>query len=77
MAGHDAGRQHQFTGFHKSLNAEATTGRRNYVIATYAGIAAMCLFFKLKSKKKEPEITENKLCGPPLGQGKWNLWISI
>ncbi|XP_072356800.1 ATP synthase membrane subunit K, mitochondrial-like isoform X2 [Scyliorhinus torazame] len=61
MAGHNAGSQHQFTGFHKDFNVYTITGRRNYVIATYTGIAAICLFFKLRSKKKAPTaITENK-----------------
>ncbi|XP_048406694.1 ATP synthase membrane subunit DAPIT, mitochondrial [Stegostoma tigrinum] len=61
MAGHDAGSQHQFTGFQKYFNSYTITGRRNYVIATYTGIAAICLFFKLRSKKKmPPAITEQK-----------------
>ncbi|XP_038632342.1 ATP synthase membrane subunit DAPIT, mitochondrial-like [Scyliorhinus canicula] len=61
MAGHDAGSQHQFTGFHKYFNVYTITGRRNYVIATFAGIAAIYLFFKPRSKKKAPAaITENK-----------------
>ncbi|XP_041066101.1 ATP synthase membrane subunit DAPIT, mitochondrial [Carcharodon carcharias] len=61
MAGHDAGGHHQFTGFQKYFNAYTYTGRRNYVLATYTGIAAICLFFKLRSKKKAPSaITEKK-----------------
>ncbi|XP_069756492.1 ATP synthase membrane subunit K, mitochondrial [Narcine bancroftii] len=61
MAGHDAPSQHQFSGFHKYFNAYTLTGRRNYVLATYAGIASLILFFKLRSKKKAPlAITEQK-----------------
>ncbi|XP_038642240.1 ATP synthase membrane subunit DAPIT, mitochondrial-like [Scyliorhinus canicula] len=61
MAGHDTGSQHQFTGFLKYFNAYTITGRKKYVTATYTGIAAICLFFKLRSKKKAPAIiTENK-----------------
>ncbi|XP_067909508.1 ATP synthase membrane subunit DAPIT, mitochondrial [Heterodontus francisci] len=60
MAGHD-GIQHQFTGFQKYFNAYTITGRRNYVLATYAGIASILLFFKLRSKRKTPPaITEQK-----------------
>ncbi|XP_006021350.1 up-regulated during skeletal muscle growth protein 5 [Alligator sinensis] len=58
MAGHDAGSQHQFTGFQKYFNSYTLIGRRNYVIATYTTIAAIILFFKLRSKKKAPAITE-------------------
>ncbi|XP_038645378.1 ATP synthase membrane subunit DAPIT, mitochondrial-like [Scyliorhinus canicula] len=62
MAGHDAQSQHQFTGFLKYFNVSTITGRRNYVIATNTGIAAICLFCKLRSKKKaQAAITENKL----------------
>ncbi|KAK1164363.1 ATP synthase membrane subunit DAPIT [Huso huso] len=57
MAGHDAGSQHQFTGFQKYFNAYTITGRRNCVLATYASIAAIVLFFKLKPKKQTPAIT--------------------
>ncbi|XP_036403267.1 ATP synthase membrane subunit DAPIT, mitochondrial-like [Megalops cyprinoides] len=53
MAGHDAGTQHQFTGFAKHFNAYTITGRRNCVLATYAGIATIFLFFKLKPKKQK------------------------
>uniref|UniRef100_UPI00398EC2A1 ATP synthase membrane subunit K, mitochondrial n=1 Tax=Pristiophorus japonicus TaxID=55135 RepID=UPI00398EC2A1 len=54
MAGHDAGTQHQFTGFQKYFNAYSITGRRNYVLATYAGIASILLYFKLRPKKTTP-----------------------
>lgn len=57
MAGHDAGTQHQFTGIAKYFNAYTITGRRNCVLATYASLAAIALFFKLKPKKK-PAVTE-------------------
>ncbi|XP_072095166.1 ATP synthase membrane subunit K, mitochondrial [Mobula birostris] len=61
MAGHDASGQHQFTGFQKYFNAYTMTGRRNYVLATYAGIASLVLYFKLRSKKKAPAaITDQK-----------------
>ncbi|XP_036406475.1 ATP synthase membrane subunit DAPIT, mitochondrial [Megalops cyprinoides] len=56
MAGHDAGTQHQFTGLAKYFNAYTITGRRNCVLATYAGIAAIVLIFKLKPKK-EKQVT--------------------
>ncbi|XP_059209093.1 ATP synthase membrane subunit DAPIT, mitochondrial [Centropristis striata] len=52
MGGHDAGSQHQFTGFAKYFNAYTITGRRNCVLATYGSIVAICLFFKLKPKKQ-------------------------
>ncbi|XP_053712398.1 ATP synthase membrane subunit K, mitochondrial-like [Synchiropus splendidus] len=57
MGGHDAGSQHQFTGISKYFNAYTLTGRRNCVLATYASIAAIILFFKLKPKK-QPAVTE-------------------
>ncbi|XP_017272351.1 ATP synthase membrane subunit DAPIT, mitochondrial [Kryptolebias marmoratus] len=57
MAGHDAGSQHQFTGMAKYFNSYTITGRRNYVLATYASLAAIFLFFKLKPKK-QPAVTE-------------------
>ncbi|KAJ8264297.1 hypothetical protein GJAV_G00147510 [Gymnothorax javanicus] len=53
MAGHEAGTQHQFTGIAKYFNAYTITGRRNCVLATYAGIAGIFLFFKLKPKKQK------------------------
>ncbi|KAM4583975.1 ATP synthase F(0) complex subunit k, mitochondrial [Odontesthes bonariensis] len=59
MGGHDAGAQHQFTGIAKYFNAYTITGRRNCVLATYASIAALVLFFKLKPKK-QAAITETK-----------------
>ncbi|KAK9981404.1 hypothetical protein ABG768_000940 [Culter alburnus] len=53
MGGHDAGTQHQFTGIAKYFNSYTITGRRNCVLATYASIAAIILFFKLKPKKQK------------------------
>uniref|UniRef100_A0A4W5NX05 ATP synthase membrane subunit k n=1 Tax=Hucho hucho TaxID=62062 RepID=A0A4W5NX05_9TELE len=52
MGGHDAGTSHQFTGFAKYFNAYTITGRRNCVLLTYASIATIVLFFKLKPKKQ-------------------------
>ncbi|KAM9817990.1 ATP synthase membrane subunit DAPIT, mitochondrial [Syngnathus acus] len=52
MGGHDAGTAHQFTGFAKYFNAYTMVGRRNCVLATYATLAAIGLFFKLKPKKQ-------------------------
>ncbi|XP_056136221.1 ATP synthase membrane subunit DAPIT, mitochondrial [Lampris incognitus] len=57
MGGHDAGAQHQFTGIAKYFNSYTITGRRNCVLATYATIAAIALFFKLKPKK-QAAVTE-------------------
>ncbi|XP_069022044.1 ATP synthase membrane subunit K, mitochondrial [Embiotoca jacksoni] len=57
MGGHDAGAQHQFTGINKYFNAYTIVGRRNCVLATYAAIAGIALFFKLKPKK-QAAITE-------------------
>ncbi|XP_013865662.1 ATP synthase F(0) complex subunit k, mitochondrial [Austrofundulus limnaeus] len=57
MAGHDDVNQRQFTGIAKYFNSYTTTGRRNCVVATYATIAAICLFFKYKPKK-QPAVTE-------------------
>ncbi|XP_061408988.1 ATP synthase membrane subunit K, mitochondrial [Lethenteron reissneri] len=51
MAGHDSGVQYQFKGIQKYFNAYTLIGRRNCVLATYATIAGIVLFFKLKSKK--------------------------
>ncbi|XP_071764872.1 ATP synthase F(0) complex subunit k, mitochondrial [Centroberyx gerrardi] len=56
MGGHDAG-QHQFTGIAKYFNSYTITGRRNCVLATYASILAIGLFFKLKPKK-QAAVTE-------------------
>ncbi|XP_069467804.1 ATP synthase membrane subunit K, mitochondrial [Ambystoma mexicanum] len=56
MAGHDSG-THQFTGIQKYFNAYTLTGRRNCVLATYAGIATLILFFKLKPKKQPKAVT--------------------
>lgn len=58
MAGHDSGSQHQFTGFQKYFNSYTITGRRNYVIATYTGIAMLVLYFKLRPKKKTPAVAD-------------------
>ncbi|XP_033005641.1 ATP synthase membrane subunit DAPIT, mitochondrial [Lacerta agilis] len=58
MAGHDAGSQHQFTGFQKYFNTYTIVGRRNYVIATYATIASIVLYFKLRPKKQAPAVTQ-------------------
>uniref|UniRef100_W5KDF3 ATP synthase membrane subunit k n=1 Tax=Astyanax mexicanus TaxID=7994 RepID=W5KDF3_ASTMX len=59
MGGHDAGSQHQFTGIAKYFNSYTITGRRNQcVLATYASIAAIILFFKLKPKKQKA-VTES------------------
>ncbi|KAM6941503.1 ATP synthase F(0) complex subunit k, mitochondrial [Lycodopsis pacificus] len=56
MGGHDSA-QHQFTGFAKYFNAYTITGRRNCVLATYASLLAVGLFFKLKPKK-QAAVTE-------------------
>ncbi|XP_053167880.1 ATP synthase membrane subunit K, mitochondrial [Hemicordylus capensis] len=58
MAGHDSGSQHQFTGFQKYFNTYTLIGRRNYVLATYASIAMVILYFKLRPKKQVPAVTE-------------------
>uniref|UniRef100_A0A8D0BK83 Up-regulated during skeletal muscle growth protein 5 n=1 Tax=Salvator merianae TaxID=96440 RepID=A0A8D0BK83_SALMN len=58
MAGHDAGTQHQFTGIKKYFNSYTIIGRRNCVIATYASLAMIVLYFKLRPKKKTAAITE-------------------
>ncbi|XP_044878874.1 ATP synthase membrane subunit K, mitochondrial [Mauremys mutica] len=58
MAGHDSGTQHKFTGIHKYFNSYTITGRRNCVVATYASIAMVILYFKLKPKKQTPAVTE-------------------
>ncbi|XP_075894694.1 ATP synthase F(0) complex subunit k, mitochondrial [Nelusetta ayraudi] len=52
MGGHDAGTQHQFTGMAKYFNAYTITGRRNCVLATYASLLSIFLFYKLKPKKQ-------------------------
>ncbi|NXB34455.1 USMG5 protein, partial [Eulacestoma nigropectus] len=56
MAGHDSGSQHQFTGFQKYFNSYTTIGRRNYVIATYTGVALLVLYFKFRPKKQTPAV---------------------
>ncbi|XP_048357745.1 ATP synthase membrane subunit K, mitochondrial-like [Sphaerodactylus townsendi] len=58
MAGHDSGHDPQFTGFQKYFNSYTITGRRNYVLATYATIALIVMFFKGRSKKQKPAVTE-------------------
>ncbi|XP_033001459.1 ATP synthase membrane subunit DAPIT, mitochondrial-like [Lacerta agilis] len=58
MAGHDAGSQHQFTGFLKYFNTYNITGRRNHVIATYTTLASIILYFKLRPKKQTPAVTQ-------------------
>uniref|UniRef100_A0A8C0G4K5 Up-regulated during skeletal muscle growth protein 5 n=1 Tax=Chelonoidis abingdonii TaxID=106734 RepID=A0A8C0G4K5_CHEAB len=58
MAGHDSGTQHMFTAIQKYFSSYTITGRRNYVIATYASIAKVILYFKLKPKKQTPAATE-------------------
>ncbi|KAM9314496.1 ATP synthase F(0) complex subunit k, mitochondrial [Pholidichthys leucotaenia] len=57
MAGHDAGSQHQFTGIAKYFNSQTIIGRRNCVLATYASILGIVLFFTLKPKK-QPAVTD-------------------
>ncbi|XP_068177456.1 ATP synthase membrane subunit K, mitochondrial [Antennarius striatus] len=52
MGGHEIGNEAQFTGFAKYFNTQTIMGRRNYVLATYATIAGIVLFFKLKPKKQ-------------------------
>ncbi|KAJ0050484.1 hypothetical protein NL108_003714 [Boleophthalmus pectinirostris] len=51
MGGHDAG-SHQFTGIARHFNSYTYIGRRNCVLATYATLLGIGLFFKLKPKKK-------------------------
>ncbi|XP_043912497.1 ATP synthase membrane subunit K, mitochondrial [Protopterus annectens] len=57
MGAHDAGSHHQFTGIQRYFNAYTITGRRNCVLATYAGVALIFLYFKLKPKKQTPAVT--------------------
>ncbi|KAM9068977.1 ATP synthase membrane subunit DAPIT, mitochondrial [Sarcophilus harrisii] len=57
MAGPEADGQYQFTGFKKYFNSYTLTGRRNYVLATYGGIALLILYFKTRSKKT-PAVKE-------------------
>ncbi|XP_078499823.1 ATP synthase F(0) complex subunit k, mitochondrial [Lissotriton helveticus] len=57
MGGHDAGTHHQFTGIARYFNSYTIIGRRNCVLATYASIAALVLFFKLKPKKQPKAVT--------------------
>ncbi|XP_068606960.1 ATP synthase membrane subunit K, mitochondrial [Brachionichthys hirsutus] len=52
MGGNDSVNEAQFTGFARYFNSETITGRRNYVLATYAGILSIFLFFKLRPKKQ-------------------------
>ncbi|XP_053236244.1 ATP synthase membrane subunit K, mitochondrial-like [Podarcis raffonei] len=58
MEGHNAGSQHQFTRFRKYFSTYTITGRINYVIATYAMLASIILYFKLRPKKKTPAVTQ-------------------
>ncbi|XP_053890419.1 ATP synthase membrane subunit K, mitochondrial [Malaclemys terrapin pileata] len=58
MAGHDSETQYKFTGLKKYFNSYTMTGRRNYVIATYASVAMIILYFTLKPKKQTPAVTE-------------------
>ncbi|XP_060097706.1 ATP synthase membrane subunit K, mitochondrial [Heteronotia binoei] len=58
MAGHDSGAHPQFTGFQKYFNSYTLIGRRNCVIATYASVAMLILYFKLRPKKQKPAVTE-------------------
>ncbi|KGL84364.1 Up-regulated during skeletal muscle growth protein 5 [Tinamus guttatus] len=58
MAGHDSGSQHQFTGFQKYFNSYTIIGRRNYVLATYATVAMIVLYFKFRPKKSTPAVAE-------------------
>uniref|UniRef100_A0A8D0H0A9 Up-regulated during skeletal muscle growth protein 5 n=1 Tax=Sphenodon punctatus TaxID=8508 RepID=A0A8D0H0A9_SPHPU len=51
MAGPDSGTEHQFTGIKKYFNSYTLTGRRNCVLATYASIGLIVLYFKLRPKK--------------------------
>ncbi|XP_038232664.1 ATP synthase membrane subunit K, mitochondrial-like [Dermochelys coriacea] len=57
MAGRDTGTQHKFTGIQKYFNSYTIRGRRNYVKATYASIAMIILYFKLRPKKQTPAVT--------------------
>ncbi|XP_077205724.1 ATP synthase F(0) complex subunit k, mitochondrial [Paroedura picta] len=58
MAGHDSGPHPEFTGFQKYFNTYTLTGRRNYVLATYASVAMIILYFKLRPKKEKQAVTE-------------------
>ncbi|XP_074089899.1 ATP synthase F(0) complex subunit k, mitochondrial [Macrotis lagotis] len=51
MAGPESDGQYQFTGFKKYFNSYTLNGRKNYVLATYGGIALLILYFKTRSKK--------------------------
>ncbi|XP_061736941.1 ATP synthase membrane subunit DAPIT, mitochondrial [Nerophis ophidion] len=57
MGGHDSGSHPQFTGLAKYFNSYTITGRRNCVLATYATLVAIGLFFRLKPKK-QAAVTE-------------------
>ncbi|XP_049426896.1 ATP synthase membrane subunit DAPIT, mitochondrial [Epinephelus fuscoguttatus] len=57
MGGHDAGSQYQFTGIAKHFNSYTILGRRNCVLATYATLLAIGIYFKFKPKK-QPAVTE-------------------
>uniref|UniRef100_A0A673M331 ATP synthase membrane subunit DAPIT n=1 Tax=Sinocyclocheilus rhinocerous TaxID=307959 RepID=A0A673M331_9TELE len=49
---------HQFTGIAKYFNSYTFTGKRNSVLTTYAGIAVIFLYLKLKPKKKKAVATK-------------------
>ncbi|XP_036598823.1 ATP synthase membrane subunit DAPIT, mitochondrial-like [Trichosurus vulpecula] len=51
MAGPESDSQYHFTGLKKYLNSYTLNGRKNYVLATYGGIALFILYFKTRSKK--------------------------
>uniref|UniRef100_A0A670ID23 ATP synthase membrane subunit DAPIT n=1 Tax=Podarcis muralis TaxID=64176 RepID=A0A670ID23_PODMU len=58
MAGHNAGSQHQFTRLRKYFSTYTITGRINDVIATYAMLASIILYFKPRPKNKTPAMTQ-------------------
>nr|XP_033807974.1 ATP synthase membrane subunit DAPIT, mitochondrial-like [Geotrypetes seraphini] len=58
MAGHDSGAQYNFSRIQKYVTSYTMTGRRNCVLATYAGIAMIFLYFKLKPKKQTAAVKE-------------------
>ncbi|XP_036598207.1 ATP synthase membrane subunit DAPIT, mitochondrial-like [Trichosurus vulpecula] len=57
MACPESDSQYQFTGFKKYFNSYTLNGRKNYVLATYGGIALLILYFKARSKKT-PSVKE-------------------
>ncbi|XP_054839573.1 ATP synthase membrane subunit K, mitochondrial [Eublepharis macularius] len=58
MAGPESDSHHQFTGIQKYFNSYTMTGRRNCVVATYASIAMIIMYFKLRPKKQTPAVTQ-------------------